>query len=189
MRKKLKNWKRTDEAEKRSLKEQVIGVLVRETDESVSKQIMWLMASMYKQCVRSGERWPELLELVNELTMSADEEKFSRGIAFVDVLVAECVDELKPQLVGLLPVLARVLASVEASSCSLKTKLHAMSSLNHIMPYVAEQELTGLDQLFQLVVDRSLNFLRTCQSDDTVSTLFELYQSLVEYEVFLIHFF
>jgi hypothetical protein len=47
-----------------------LNVLVKEQEEPVRKQIMWLIASSYKYIIKSKQEWPELLKFLNDLLTS-----------------------------------------------------------------------------------------------------------------------
>ncbi len=70
LRKKVKNWKTIPDNEKTAFKSEILNVLMRESEEPVRKQIIWLISTTFKYIVKSKNEWPELLKFINDLILS-----------------------------------------------------------------------------------------------------------------------
>ena len=70
--------------------------------ETVRKQIMWLIASIYKYSLKSGQEWPDLLKFINELILSAQPEQHIVNFRILEFFLLKMNNFLMFHIVGCL---------------------------------------------------------------------------------------
>lgn len=179
LRKKVKNWKTLNSMEKTELKTCLVEVLLKEPEETVRKQVMWLIASLYKYSYKSNEEWSELLTFINELILSNSTEQHVSGIYMLSILTEEAAEQMKPHYVNMFKIFARILSDL----VNLKSAFYVLSCLKSIIPYTDEVELNELTNLLPLGVNASIKIIKEDQNEETVTTIFDFFQSLIEYDI------
>lgn len=149
-----------------------------EKDETIQKQIIWLMATIYKYSIRSNGSWLNLLEVINNMVLSTEEEKHVFGMMMLSLLIEESAEEMKPHYVMLCETFIKIL-----KEGNLKSVLYVIKCINNMIPYMSECEFNVLNSLFQFVIDNSVKLLQANQSEEAITSVFELFESFVEYEI------
>lgn len=179
LRKKVKNWKTIHANEKTELQVGVIQVLMNEPEESVRKQIMWLIASLYKYSFKSNQEWSELLTFINELILSDSTEQHLSGIFMLSILNEEAAEQMKKHYLNMFKIFSRILSDLT----NLKSAFYVLSCLKSIIPFTDEKELNDLMELLPFGVNASIQIIKTDQNEETVTTIFDFFQSLIEYDI------
>ncbi|CAF0848327.1 unnamed protein product [Brachionus calyciflorus] len=181
LRKKVKNWKLLHDNEKTALKGEIIEVLLKEQDESVRKQITWLIASIYKYSVKSKQEWPQLLLFINELIMSPTPEQNMSGVFILSIITEEAAEQLKPHYVNLLNIFCTILTQLN----NLKSAFYVISSLKNMIPFTSD-ETKELQKVLPLSLNASVQIIKTDQQEETITSVFDFLQILVEYDIPLV---
>lgn len=179
LRKKVKNWKTLKSTEKIELKANIVQVLLKEPEESVRKQIMWLIASLYKYSFKSNQEWTELLTFINELILSESSEQHLSGVFMLSILNEDAAEQMKPHYLNMFKIFSRILSD----QVNLKSAFYVLSCLKSIIPYTDETELNDLVNLLPHGINSSVKIIKTDQNEETVTTIFDFFQSLIEYDI------
>lgn len=179
LRKKIKNWRTLKETEKTEMKSTIVEVLLKEPEETVRKQIMWLIASLYKYSSKGHQEWAELLTFINELILSNSAEQHLSGVFMLSILNEEASETLKPHYINMFKIFSRILSDLS----NLKSAFYVLSCLKSIIPYTDEVELNDLMNLLPHGVNASIKIIKTDQNEETVTKIFDFFQSLIEYDI------
>lgn len=179
LRKKVKNWKTLTSTEKDELKANIVQVLLKEPEETVRKQIMWLIASLYKYSCKAHQEWSELLTFINELILSNSSEQHLSGIFMLSILNEEAAEQMKTHYINMFKIFSRILSDLT----NLKSAYYVLSCLKSIIPYTDEVELNDLVNLMPSGVNASMKIIKSDQNEETVTTIFDFFQSLIEYDI------
>lgn len=161
------------------LKTEIVEVLLKEPEETVKKQIVWLIASIYKYSVKSKQEWPELLTFVNGLIHSNNPDEHLFGVYILSMLNEEAGEQMKPHYVHLFKLFQTILST----GSNLKALLYVLNALKHMVAFTDETELKELSTLLPLAMNASVKIIQTDQNDETVTGVFDFFQSIIEYDL------
>jgi hypothetical protein len=142
---------------------------------------MWLIASSYKFCIKSGQQWAELLAFINGLIMSQSAEEHFSGVYMLNILNEEAAEQLKPHYINIFAIFAQILNNQE----NIKAAFYAIKCLKCIIPFTDEQELNQLVGLLPVAITVSARIIKMNLElgENSVSAMFDFFESLVEYDI------
>lgn len=179
LRKKTKNWKFLKADEQNGVKMQIIEILVKEPEENVRKQIMYLIASVFKHSTKQKQQWPELFKFMQELIVSTSSDQHLAGLFMISILNEESSEEMKPHYKSLLGIFKPILQNMNNA----KAVLYVLNSLKNMIPFISSDELQELKELIPIAIEVSLKLVQIDQEKETSTCIFDFFQSLIEYEI------
>lgn len=175
----MKNWKTLRDSEKTQIKNELMNALVAESDESVRKQIMILIATAYKYSLKSNQEWPEVLAFINGLVVSSDETQHVSGVYMLSVMNEEAAEQIKPHYVNILQIFSKILLDLN----NLKAAFYVLASLKTMIPFTTTDELNDLVKLLPYAVNASVRIIKSDQNEEILRSVFDFFQSLIEYDI------
>ena len=157
----------------------MINTLLLETDESVRKQIILLIATAYKYSLKSNQEWSEVLAFINGLVVSSVEEQHLSGVYMLSIMNEEAAEQLKPHYRNILQIFGKILSDLT----NLKSAFYVLSCLKNIIPFTSADELNELIKLVPFAVNASVRIIKSDQQEETLRSVFDFFQSIIEYEI------
>ncbi|CAL8321076.1 unnamed protein product [Boreogadus saida] len=174
-----KHWKKISPDHRESLKVVVLQAFTQESDHTVRHSLSQLSAVMVKH--ETPDRWPALLELLNQSTKSNNPQDRQVGLLLLSKVVESNPEPFKPHYHQLLQLFGDVLQQdLENPACL----YYCILTLTAITAYVGSEEMNLMRSLIPKMIIALKHLIKADQ--DQASEAMEIFDELMESEVSII---
>ncbi|XP_049912725.1 importin-4 [Epinephelus moara] len=173
-----KHWKKISPNDRESLKAVVLQTFMQETEHTVQHSLSQLCAVMVKH--ETPDRWPALLQLLNESTKSSNPHDRQVGLLLLNKVMESNPESFKPHYCQLLTLFSTVL-----QDHSNPTALYyCILTLTAITAYTGTEEMNQMRSIIPSLIVALKHLIKADQ--DQASEAMEVFNELMESEVSII---
>lgn len=173
-----KHWKKISPNDRESLKAVVLQTFMQETEHTVQHSLSQLCAVMVKH--ETPDRWPALLQLLNESTKSSNPHDRQVGLLLLNKVMESNPESFKPHYCQLLMLFSTVL-----QDHSNPTALYyCILTLTAITAYTGTEEMNQMRSIIPSLIVALKHLIKADQ--DQASEAMEVFNELMESEVSII---
>ncbi|XP_023131209.1 importin-4 [Amphiprion ocellaris] len=173
-----KHWKKISPNDRESLKAVVLQAFMQETEHSVQYSISQLCAVMVKH--ETPDRWPALLQLLNESTKSSNPEDRQVGLLLLNKVMDSNPEPFKPHYCQLLQLFGTVLQDHENPTAL----YYCILTLTAITAYTGTDEMNQMRSIIPSLIVALKHLIKADQNQ--ASEAMEVFNELMESEVSII---
>ncbi|XP_008276178.1 importin-4 [Stegastes partitus] len=173
-----KHWKKISPNDRESLKAVVLQAFIQETEHSVQHSISQLCAVMVKH--ETPDRWPALLQLLNESTKSSNPQDRQVGLLLLNKVMESNPEPFKPYYCQLLPLFSTVLQDLNNPTAL----YYCILTLSAITAYTGTEEMNQMRSIIPSVIVALKHLIKA--DENQASEAMEVFNELMESEVSII---
>ncbi|XP_051796126.1 importin-4 isoform X2 [Acanthochromis polyacanthus] len=173
-----KHWKKISPNDRESLKTVVLQAFMQETEHLVQHSICQLCAVMVKH--ETPDRWPALLQLLNESTKSSNPQDRQVGLLLLNKVMDSNPEPFKPYYCQLLQLLGTVLQDHENPTAL----YYCILTLTAITAYTGTEEMNQMRSIIPSLIVALKQLIQADQNQ--ASEAMEVFDELMESEVSII---
>ncbi|XP_068437887.1 importin-4 isoform X2 [Clinocottus analis] len=173
-----KHWKKISPEDRESLKAGVLQVFMQETEHTVQHALSQLCAVMVKH--ETPDRWPALLELLNQSTKSSNPHDRQVGLLLLNKVVDSNPKPFKPHYSQLLQLFRTVLQDLNNPTAL----YYCILTLTAITAHTGTEEMNLMRSLIQSLIVALRQLIKADESQ--ASEAMEVFNELMESEVSII---
>ncbi|CAL8311802.1 unnamed protein product [Merluccius merluccius] len=174
-----KHWKKISPDHRESLKAVVLQAFTQESDHTVRHSLSQLSAVMVKH--ETPDRWPALLQLLNQSTKSNNPQERQVGLLLLSKVVESNPEPFKPHYQQLLQLCGEVLQQdLDNPTCL----YYCILTVTAITAYTGSEEMNIMRSLIPKLIVALKHLIKADQ--DQASEAMEIFDELMESEVSII---
>lgn len=173
-----KHWKKINPNDRESLKAVVLQAFMQETEHTVQHSLSQLCAVMVKH--ETPDRWPALLQLLNQSTKSGNAHDRQVGLLLLDKVVESNPEAFKSHSRQLLQLLSTVLQDLNNPTAL----FYCICTITSLTPYTGSEEMNQMRSMIPNLITALKVLIKANQ--DQASEAMEVFNELVESEVSII---
>ncbi|XP_053198496.1 importin-4 [Scomber japonicus] len=173
-----KHWKKISPNDRESLKAVVLQAFMQETEHTVQHSLSQLCAVMVKH--ETPDRWPALLQLLNESTKSSNPHDRQVGLLLLNKVMESNPEPFKPHYCQLLQLFSTVLQDHNNPTAL----YYCILTLTAITAYTGSEEMNQMRSIIPSLIVALKHLIKADQSQ--ASEAMEVFNELMESEVSII---
>ncbi|XP_075936701.1 importin-4 [Anarhichas minor] len=173
-----KHWKKISPDDRESLKAVVLQVFMQETEHTVQHSLSQLCAVMVKH--ETPDRWPALLQLLNESTKSSNPHDRQVGLLLLNKVMESNPEPFKPHYCQLLQLFSTVLQDHNNPTAL----YYCILTLTAITAYTGTKEINQMRSIIPSLIVALQHLIKADQGQ--ASEAMEVLNELMESEVSII---
>ncbi|CAN9506252.1 unnamed protein product [Ophioblennius macclurei] len=173
-----KHWKKINPNDRESLKAVVLQAFMQETEHTVQHSLSQLCAVMVKH--ETPDRWPALLELLNQSTKSSNAHDRQVGLLLLNKVMDSNPESFKPHYGQLL----QLFSSVLQDHSNPTALYYCILTLTSITAYTGTEEMAQMRSIVPTLIVALKQLIKSNQ--DQASEAMEVLNELMESEVSII---
>lgn len=173
-----KHWKKINPNDRESLKAVVLQAFMQETEHTVQHSLSQLCAVMVKH--ETPDRWPALLELLNQSTKSSNPQDRQVGLLLLNKVMESNPEPFKPHYCQLLQLFSTVLQDHNNPAAL----YYCILTLTAITAYTGTEEINQMRSLIPSLIVALKHLIKADQTQ--ASEAMEVFNELMESEVSII---
>ncbi|XP_068604017.1 importin-4 [Brachionichthys hirsutus] len=173
-----KHWKKISPGDRESLKAVVLRAFMQEAEHSVQHSLSQLCAVMVKH--EAPDRWPALLQLLNESTKSSDPHDRQVGLLLLNKVIESNPEPFRPHYKQLL----QLFGSVLQDRSSPTALYYCVLSLSAITAFTGSEELNQMRSILPSLIVALKLLIKA--DEDQASKAMEVLNELMESEMSII---
>ncbi|XP_071384447.1 importin-4 isoform X3 [Centroberyx affinis] len=173
-----KHWKKISPDHRESLKAVVLQAFTQESEHTVRHSLSQLSAVMVKH--ETPDRWPALLQLLNQSTKSNNPQDRQVGLLLLSKVVESNPEPFKPHYCQLLQLFGTVLQDLNNPTAL----YYCILTLTAMTAYTGSEEMNQMRSLIPSLIVALKHLIKADQ--DQASEAMEVFDELMESEVSII---
>ncbi|XP_034562205.1 importin-4 isoform X2 [Notolabrus celidotus] len=173
-----KHWKKINPDDRESLKAVVLQAFMQETEHTVQHSLSQLCAVMVKH--ETPDRWPALLQLLNESTKSSNPHDRQIGLLLLNKVVESNPEPFNPHYCQLLQLFSTVLQDHDNPTAL----YYCILTLTAMTAYTGTKEMNQMRAIIPGLINALKHLIQA--DEEKASEAMEVFNELMESEVSII---